>query len=314
MTYTLAIGDRAYSSWSLRGWLLFDAFNIPVTTQSARLYTDAFPELLAQFHPARSVPAMRTPDGTVVPDSRAIAEELASRHPDAGLLPNDPKARAVARVTMAEMHAGFRTLRAEMPMILGADGSHRPKSPGAMADVAMAGLSLGAATTLGATLGGAASGGWRPLWRKLENRLNGVQELTVEDPVLLVLADHLLDLARALEQRGHAAVDRLRVDDGQVDDGLQDVVHALDAARGHPDWDYVHQWVQESIDHSMIAVEPPATASPAPVPAAEPTTDAPTSDAPSTDEPTTDAPSTPAPAPAAPADPLAACTPGGQAG
>lgn len=108
---------------------------------------------------------------------------------------------------------------------------------GAVADVAMAGLSLGAATTLGATLGGAASGGWRPLWRKLENRLNGVQELTVEDPVLLVLADHLLDLARALEQRGHAAVDRLRVDDGQVDDGLQDVVHALDAARGHPDWE-----------------------------------------------------------------------------
>ena len=108
---------------------------------------------------------------------------------------------------------------------------------GAVADVAMAGLSLGAATTLGATLGGAASGGWRPLWRKLENRLNGVQELTVEDPVLLVLADHLLDLARALEQRGHAAVERLRVDDGQVDDGLQDVVHALDTARGQPDWE-----------------------------------------------------------------------------
>lgn len=108
---------------------------------------------------------------------------------------------------------------------------------GAVADVAMAGLSLGAATTLGATLGGAASGGWRPLWRKLENRLNGVQELTVEDPVLLVLADHLLDLARALEQRGHAAVDKLRVDDAHVDDGLQDVVQALGPARGHPGWE-----------------------------------------------------------------------------
>ena len=108
---------------------------------------------------------------------------------------------------------------------------------GAVADVAMAGLSLGAATTLGATLGGAASGGWKPLWRKLENRLNGVQELTVEDPVLLVLADHLLDLARALEQRGHAAVDRLQVDDAHIDDGLQDVVRALGPARGHPDWE-----------------------------------------------------------------------------
>lgn len=108
---------------------------------------------------------------------------------------------------------------------------------GVVADVAMAGLSLGAATTLGATIGGAASGGWRPLWRKLENRLSGVQELTVEDPVLLLLADHLLDLAQALAQRGHAATDKLRVTDGQVDEGLGSVVRALGAARGHPDWE-----------------------------------------------------------------------------
>ena len=108
---------------------------------------------------------------------------------------------------------------------------------GMVADVAMAGLSLGAATTLGATLGGAASGGWRPLWRKLENRLNGVQELTVEDPVLLVLADHLLDLARALELRGHAAVAKLRVTDEHIDESLQGVVGALATARGHPDWE-----------------------------------------------------------------------------
>lgn len=108
---------------------------------------------------------------------------------------------------------------------------------GVVADVAMAGLSLGAATTLGATIGGAASGGWRPLWRKLENRLAGVQELTVEDPVLLLLADHLLDLARALEQRGHAAQDKLRVADERVDEGLRGVVRALGTARGHPDWE-----------------------------------------------------------------------------
>lgn len=113
---------------------------------------------------------------------------------------------------------------------------------GAVADVALAGLSLGAATTLGATLGGAASGGWKPLWRKLENRLSGVQELTVEDPVLLLLADHLLDLARALEQRGHAAMDKLRIDSAGVDagepqDDLRRVVRALEPARGHPEWE-----------------------------------------------------------------------------
>ena len=118
MTYDLAIGDRAYSSWSLRGWLLFDAFGIPVKTQTARLYTDELPQLLTRFVPARTVPVMRCPDGTVVPDSLAMAEELATRHPDAGLLPSDPRARAVARVLMAEMHASFTALRSHCAMNL----------------------------------------------------------------------------------------------------------------------------------------------------------------------------------------------------
>ncbi|EEW26868.1 glutathione S-transferase [Rhodobacter ferrooxidans] len=118
MTYTLAIGDRGYSSWSLRGWLLFDAFGIPVQTRTARLYTDELPRLLADFPPARTVPVMRTPDGCVVPESLAIAEELASRHPEAGLWPADPKARATARVLACEMHAGFVALRNHCPMNL----------------------------------------------------------------------------------------------------------------------------------------------------------------------------------------------------
>lgn len=116
--YTLAIGDRAYSSWSLRGWLLFDAFGIPVRTRTARLYTDDLPRLLAEFPPARTVPVMRTPEGTVVPESLAIAEELASRHPDAGIWPAAPTARATARVLAAEMHAGFTALRSHCPMNL----------------------------------------------------------------------------------------------------------------------------------------------------------------------------------------------------
>ena len=118
MTYDLAIGDRAYSSWSLRGWLMFDAFGLPVTTQSARLYTDELPRLLDGYFPARTVPVMRTPEGTVVPDSLAIAEELASRHPGAGHWPADPAARAAARVLAAEMHAGFGALRGHCPMNL----------------------------------------------------------------------------------------------------------------------------------------------------------------------------------------------------
>ena len=118
MTYDLVIGDRAYSSWSLRGWLLFDAFGIAVKTHSARLYTDELDLMLRDYFPGRTAPTMRTPDGVVVPETIAIAEELASRHPEAGIWSTDPKARALARVLAAEMHAGFVALRSHCPMTL----------------------------------------------------------------------------------------------------------------------------------------------------------------------------------------------------
>ncbi|NUB45090.1 glutathione S-transferase [Fertoebacter nigrum] len=135
MTYDLAIGDRGYSSWSLRGWLLFDAFGIPVRSHTARLYTDELPQLLAKFAPARTVPVMRTPEGQVVPESLAIAEELASRHPDAGIWPPGP-ARAVARVLAAEMHAGFSALRSHCPMNLRVSYQGCNPPPEVLADLA----------------------------------------------------------------------------------------------------------------------------------------------------------------------------------
>ncbi|NPD14185.1 glutathione S-transferase [Xinfangfangia sp. D13-10-4-6] len=118
MSYDLVIGDRAYSSWSLRGWLLFDAFGLPVRLHSARLYTEELPRLLADYAPARTAPTLRTPEGTVVTESLAIAEELASRHPEAGLWPVNPAHRATARMLAAEMHAGFFALRDYCPMNL----------------------------------------------------------------------------------------------------------------------------------------------------------------------------------------------------
>lgn len=117
---------------------------------------------------------------------------------------------------------------------------------GAVADLALAGLSLGAATTLGATVGGALSGGWRPVWRKLENRFQGVQELTVEDPAIALLAERGAALAAALARRGHAAQQRLQVGAAATDaaaadeaaaDRLRQVVQALTPARGHPRWE-----------------------------------------------------------------------------
>lgn len=118
MPPTLAIGDRAYSSWSLRGWLLFEAFGLPLRTERAQIYTDELPALLARFAPARTVPALRLEDGTVVADTLAIAEELASRHPEAGIWPADPAARAGARMLAAEMHSSFGALRQACAMDL----------------------------------------------------------------------------------------------------------------------------------------------------------------------------------------------------
>lgn len=118
MTCDLAIGDRSYSSWSLRGWLLFERFGLPVRCRSFVLWSDDFRRLETAFAPARLVPAMRTPGGEVVGDSLAIAETLAERHPGAGHWPADPVARARARWMAAEMHSGFAALRGDCPMNL----------------------------------------------------------------------------------------------------------------------------------------------------------------------------------------------------
>jgi glutathione S-transferase len=118
MTYDLYIGDRTYSSWSLRGWLMFEKFGLPVRTHMIRLFTGDMAEQMAALAPARLVPCMKTPDGIVVGETLAMAETLVERHPEAGLWPADPAARALARWLCAEMHAGFTALRGACPMQL----------------------------------------------------------------------------------------------------------------------------------------------------------------------------------------------------
>lgn len=93
MTYHLYVGDRTRSSWSLRGWLMFEAFGIPVRTHLVGLYSGTMALDLAEVSPARLVPAMKTPDGIAVGDTLAMAETLAERHPEAGLWPGDPADR-----------------------------------------------------------------------------------------------------------------------------------------------------------------------------------------------------------------------------
>jgi len=118
MDYTLYIGDYAYSSWSMRGWLLFDAFGIDTGIRVVDFHAGEVRDHLAALAPARTVPTLITPEGAIVSESLAIAEELATRHPKAGHWPSDAKARAIARTITSEMHAGFGALRTACPMAL----------------------------------------------------------------------------------------------------------------------------------------------------------------------------------------------------
>jgi len=120
MTYELYLGDYTYSSWSLRAFLVLYRYRIPHTRHMIWFGDDASvaEKLAARGVVAKTVPTLRTDDGIVLGDSLAIAEELASRHPDLGLWPEDPSARAIARGLTAEMHSGFSALRAACPMDL----------------------------------------------------------------------------------------------------------------------------------------------------------------------------------------------------
>lgn len=128
MTYELYLGDPTYSSWSLRGWLLFERFNLPVKTIWVDFNTAPVAEQMDEAPPATTVPTLRAGDGAIVWDSLAIAEELATRHPDAGHWPSDPAARATARSLAAEMHSGFTALRNDCPMNLRTAYSDVPAS------------------------------------------------------------------------------------------------------------------------------------------------------------------------------------------
>lgn len=118
MTYDLFIGDRLFSSWSLRGWLMLEKFDLPYRNHMIGLYSGTMAEDMKPLFPARLVPALRLPDGTVVGESLAMAETLAERHPQVGLWPSDAAARATARWLCTEMVAGFSALRGECAMQL----------------------------------------------------------------------------------------------------------------------------------------------------------------------------------------------------
>jgi glutathione S-transferase len=122
MTLKLVIGNKNYSSWSMRPWLAMRANGIVFEEIFVPLYTGnvADKERILSFSASGKVPALIDGDVTVW-DSLAIIEYLAERFPDAGLWPDDRAERAYARAVSAEMHSGFLALRNECGMNL-----HRP--------------------------------------------------------------------------------------------------------------------------------------------------------------------------------------------
>lgn len=136
MTYDLFIGDRTFSSWSLRGWLMLEKFNLPYKAHLVGLYAGTMADDLAVIAPATLVPALRLPDGTVVGETMAMAETLAERHPDAHMWPADPAARATARWLCAAMTTGFGTLRDACPMQLEHVNTGFPASDAVKSDLA----------------------------------------------------------------------------------------------------------------------------------------------------------------------------------
>lgn len=115
MAYTLVIGNKNTSTWSLRPWVALRAAGIPFAETKINLRdTDAKQQIL-RHSPSGKVPALIT-DGTVIWDSLAIIEFIAESHPEAQMWPSDRMTRAHARAVSAEMHSGFQALRQECPM------------------------------------------------------------------------------------------------------------------------------------------------------------------------------------------------------
>lgn len=112
---TLYIGNRNYSSWSLRGWLAVRASGLAAEEEVIPLDVPTTREAIMRVSPSGLVPVIHHGDVTVW-DSLAIIEYLAELCPDAGFWPADAGPRSLARAVSQEMHAGFRALREQLPM------------------------------------------------------------------------------------------------------------------------------------------------------------------------------------------------------
>ena len=131
----LVIGNKNYSSWSLRPWILMQALGMPFSERLIRLDTADFETQVATVYDGPTVPVLIDGD-TVIWESLAIIEYLAERFVDLDVWPRPAAARALARAMSAEMHAGFNALRSACPMNLGKRFAPRDRGAECADDVA----------------------------------------------------------------------------------------------------------------------------------------------------------------------------------
>ncbi|MBM3108926.1 glutathione S-transferase [Pseudomonas sp. V1] len=120
MNYHLIIGDKLYSSWSLRAALALELAGATYEETLIKLNQPDTRTRLLEYSPTAKVPLLKCEHG-IIADSLAIAEYLAERHPHANLWPTDVAARAQARSACAQMHSGFFALCGNMPFDLSRD-------------------------------------------------------------------------------------------------------------------------------------------------------------------------------------------------
>ena len=131
---TIYLGNKNYSSWSLRPWLALKRTTVAFDEVVIPLYQPGSRETVLKYSPSGRVPALRHGDVTVW-DSLAICEYLAESFPTFGLWPKDAATRAAARSVSAEMHAGFAALRQQFPMNIRSNFPGREVTPEAQADI-----------------------------------------------------------------------------------------------------------------------------------------------------------------------------------
>ncbi len=133
-TLTLVIGNKNYSSWSMRPWVLMKELGIDFQEKKLRFNSTEWDAEIERWSPSRLVPVLWR-DDTAVWDTLAIMEALNEWFPAKGVWPADPVARAFARSVSAEMHSGFRDLRGSMPMNIRAAHPGKGMNPGTRANI-----------------------------------------------------------------------------------------------------------------------------------------------------------------------------------